>query len=103
MSGKPDFIVTIKGRDSKYGTRVGACWRSQYGYSIKLDPGISISSAEGCYINLNEPREDGDRQQRSGDGGGTGGKVRGGAPGDDFPTDDFGGDDIPFVHCGGER
>jgi hypothetical protein len=91
---KPDYIVTVKGRDAKFSTRVGAAWQNEYGYSIKLDPGISISSAEGVYINLSTPREDADRAQptRKADGGGTGGRS-GGA----FPKDDFGDDDIPFI------
>lgn len=88
MSSKPDFIVTVKHKDSKYGTRVGACWKGQYGYSIKLDPGISISSAEGVYINLNEPRERDDSGPRGG------GQSRQPANGGGFPSDDFG--DIPF-------
>ena len=90
MAGKPDFIVTVKGKDSKYGTRVGAAWKGQYGYSIKLDPGISISSADGVYINLSTPRERDDDAPRGGGGGG-GRKAPGG-----FPTDDFGDDDVPF-------
>lgn len=85
-NSKPDFIVTVKHKDSKYGTRVGACWKGQYGYSIKLDPGISISSTDGIYINLNEPRERDDSQRGSGVKPGTG----------SFPTDDFGDDKIPF-------
>lgn len=101
---KPDYIVTVKGRDAKFSTRVGAAWQNEYGYSIKLDPGISISSADGVYINLSTPREDADRAQatRKADGGGTGGNARKPAPGG-FPTDDFGDDDIPFARSWGER
>lgn len=46
--------------------------------------------------------ERGDRTPRKADGGGTGGRS-GGYGGGGFPEDDFGDDDIPFIHCGGER
>lgn len=84
MSGKsPSFIVTVKHKDSKYGTRVGAVWKSQYGYSMRLDPGVAIFGGPDIYINLNPPRE------RDGGGGGDF-TPRGGG------RDDFGDDEMPF-------
>lgn len=82
---KPDFIVTVKHKDSKYGCRVGAVWKSQYGYSMKLDPGVALVGGPDIYINLNPPRE------RDGQGGGGDFTPRGGG------RDDFGDDsDLPF-------
>lgn len=82
---KPSFIVTVKHKDSKYGTRVGAVWESKYGYSMKLDPGVAIVGGPDVYINLNEPRERGER------GGSGGGGYQGGASQFDDDTSD-----IPF-------
>lgn len=102
---KPDYELKIKARDSKYGTRVGAAWRTRSGdgINIKVDPGISIASLDGVDITLwpFREREDGERTPRRADGGGTGGRS-GGYGGGGFPEDDFG-DDVPFIHCGGER
>jgi hypothetical protein len=90
---RPDFVLTIKGRDSKYGVRVGAAWKSEYGYSINIDPGISISSAEGCYVNLTVPREHGDQPARRPAGDAK--RTSAGRREDSVPKDDFS-DDIPF-------
>lgn len=87
---KPDFIVTVKHKDSKYGCRVGAVWKSQYGYSMKLDPGVALVGGPDIYINLNTPRD------RDGQGGGGGDFTpRGGGP----VYDDFKDDEIPFATC----
>ena len=83
---KPDFIVTVKHKDSKYGSRVGAVWKSQYGYSMKLDPGVALVGGPDIYINLNPPR---DREERRGD---RGGSSSGGGF-DDFSDDD---NEMPF-------
>lgn len=82
---KPSFIVTVKHKDSKFGTRVGAVWKSQYGYSMKLDPGVALVGGPDIYINLNTPR---DRDGQSGGGDFT---PRGGGG-----RDDFGDDEMPF-------
>ena len=88
MSKHPDFIVTVKHKDKKYGTRVGAVWKSQYGYSMKLDDGIALVGGPDIYINLNPPR-DRDSSER---GGSSGGGYQGGSSRDDFGDDG----DLPF-------
>ena len=57
----PDYVVKVKARESKYGARVGAAWKTRVGdgINVRLDPGISVSTPEGINLTLwpSEPRD----------------------------------------------
>lgn len=95
---RPDFEVKIKAQGSKYGTRVGAAWRTKdgRGVNIVLDAGVSVATPEGVFLTLwpAESREErearlGPRDDRRGQA-----AVHSRSP---QPDDvGFGDDDVPF-------
>lgn len=62
-----DVSYTDKGGTRRWLNRVGVLFMEGDRGSIVLTPGVSISSAEGVYINVNLPREQ--REQGGGQGG----------------------------------
>ncbi len=68
MAKQPTHNVVLypEGEDEKYGTRVGAAWPiKDGGFSIRLDPGISISNA-GARILIVKRQERSDDNERPG-------------------------------------
>lgn len=102
MSKTPDYELKIKHKDAKYGTRVGAAWRTQdgNGVNIRLDPGVSVSTPEGVFLTLWPFESKEDREARFSGGGGQRpqGRSQQQSRREETPPDDddFGGSSIPF-------
>lgn len=61
MANYLELSVSHKDKNGKNRyTKVGAAFPSKHiegAFNVVIDPGISISSGEGLFINLNPPRE----------------------------------------------
>ena len=58
-STRPKYYLTIKDKNNtKARTLAGALFESQYGYSLKLHPGIVIRWDDEVFLNISPPRAD---------------------------------------------
>lgn len=85
--GPSHELVIVDKQNKKHKTRAGVLFPGQYGFSLRLNPGVVLSSAdaERYWLNVYEIRE------RRGAGGSAPPRDAGGDGGDDFDDDD-----VPF-------
>lgn len=92
MSGRPDYTVNVKAKDAKYGTKVGAAWKTKdgSGINLKLDAGVSVATPEGVFLTLWPFETKEERDARFSGNGKSNGNSK------PQTTADFGEDDIGF-------
>jgi hypothetical protein len=55
----PKFYLTIKDKDNnKSRTLAGALFETEYGYSLKLNPGVVLRWDDNVFFNINKPNPD---------------------------------------------
>lgn len=61
---RPTHKLSVKKKDGKYWSQIGAGWGSQWGINIKLNPCVTLTDRDDIYISLqpmqqrNQPRPD---------------------------------------------
>lgn len=71
MPTRYDAVLSHKDKNDKTRyTKVGVCFvNDKGGMSIRFDPGVSVSTPEGVWLNLYEPKPREQRETRSADDG----------------------------------